>query len=80
MKAIKNDNRIPIPDNAQFYTVQNLMGLFQLSRQTIHTMTLSGQLPQPYKFGRVLRYKRTDIDLFIESNKPKPIKLPNKPL
>lgn len=57
------------------------MVIFQLSRQKIHTMTLTGELPQPYHFGtKLIRYKKSDIDAFIESHKPKPLKLPSKPL
>lgn len=77
MSKGSNDNSIC--DNSRFHTIKDLMVIFKLSRQKIHTMTLTGELPQPYRFGRSIRYLRHDIEGYIESHKPKPLKLPHKP-
>ncbi|MHB1768618.1 MAG: helix-turn-helix transcriptional regulator [Phycisphaerae bacterium] len=68
------------PDNAEFLTVKDLQAMFKLSRNKISTMTKTGELPQPYYFGKAVRYAKADIDAFIASRKPKPLRLPTKPL
>ena len=45
---------------AEFFTVQDLAEMLQLSRKTVLRMVKRGELPC-YHFGRAMRFRRTDV-------------------
>jgi excisionase family DNA binding protein len=55
-------------------TVQQLADLLQYSRHTVYVWMCKSQLPIPYyKFPRGVRFKRSDVDEWIESRKVMPV-------
>lgn len=55
-------------------TVKQLADLLQYSRHTVYVWMCKSQLPIPYyKFPRGVRFKRSDVDAWIESRKVVPI-------
>jgi excisionase family DNA binding protein len=63
----KNSNKILHANFAEDYiTTDQLIEMLGVSRQTIHNWTSSKQITY-YKFGKNLRFKRSDIEAFISS-------------
>ena len=54
----------------EFYTVSQLADLLQLNEMTIYRMVKRGVLPC-YEIGRAKRFRRSDVDEFLESCGPK---------
>lgn len=54
----------------EFYTVSQLADLLQLNEMTIYRMVKRGELPC-YEIGRAKRFKRSDVDEFLERCRPK---------
>lgn len=54
----------------EFYTVSQLADLLQLNEMTIYRMVKRGVLPC-YEIGRAKRFKRSDVDEFLESCRPR---------
>lgn len=50
----------------EFYTVSQLAELLQLNEMTIYRMVNRGTLPC-YVIGRAKRFRRSDVDEFLES-------------
>jgi excisionase family DNA binding protein len=50
----------------EFYTVRQLAELLQLNEMTIYRMVGRGELPC-YLIGRTKRFRRSDVDEFLES-------------
>ena len=50
----------------EFFTVGQLADLLQLTQMTIYRMVNRGELPC-YSIGRVKRFRRNDIEEFLES-------------
>jgi excisionase family DNA binding protein len=50
----------------EFFTVGQLASLLQLTEMTIYRMVNRGELPC-YSIGRVKRFRRNDIEEFLES-------------
>lgn len=50
----------------EFLTVSQLANLLQLTQMTIYRMVNRGELPC-YSIGRVKRFRRGDIEEFLES-------------
>lgn len=49
-------------------TIQGLAGYLQIDEKTVYRMAQAGELPG-FKVRRQWRFKRVDIDLWIESRK-----------
>ena len=54
----------------EFYTVGQLADLLQLTEMTIYRMVNRGTLPC-YVIGRTKRFRRSDVDEFLESCRSK---------
>lgn len=52
----------------EFYTIEEVMAILQLSRQTVYRYVRSGKLPA-YKIGKWYRVKVSDFDSFIKESK-----------
>ena len=50
----------------EFFTVSQLADLLQLTEMTIYRMVNRGELPC-YSIGRVKRFRRNDVEDFLES-------------
>ena len=60
--------------NDEFLTAHKLADLLQYSRHTIYVWVCKSQLPFPYyKFPRGIRFKRSDVDRWIETRKIVPV-------
>jgi excisionase family DNA binding protein len=60
--------------SGDFLTVQQLAGLLQCSRHTIYVWVCKNQLPiSYYKFPRGVRFKRAEVEKWIESRKIMPV-------
>ena len=59
-------NKEPDVFTAKYLTVEQVMEILGVSRSTIHNWTCSKQITY-YKFGKTLRFKESDIAIFIDS-------------
>jgi excisionase family DNA binding protein len=61
--------------NGDLLTVQQVADLLQYSRHTVYVWICKNQLPISYhKFPRGVRFKRSEVDRWIESRKVMPVK------
>ena len=52
----------------EFLTIDELSEYLNLKRSTLYSMVESGQLPH-YRVGRRIRFKRNDLDRWMESHR-----------
>jgi excisionase family DNA binding protein len=64
MPAATVEKRSATPD-PQLYVVQELAALLQCSVRTIWNLNDRGQLPGMVRFGRLIRWRRSEIDAWI---------------
>jgi excisionase family DNA binding protein len=57
----------------EFYTVAQLADVLQLNGMTIYRMVKTGDLPC-YMLGRIMRFRRDDIEAFLEQHRVPPRK------
>lgn len=56
----------------EFYTVKELADLLRVTEMTIYRWVKRGELAA-YQIGRVMRFRRDDIEAFLEKHRtPKP--------
>ena len=67
---MRNREREGNPKPREFYTVSQLAELLQLNEMTIYRMVNRGTLPC-YVIGRTKRFRRSDVDEFLESCRSK---------
>lgn len=66
MKSVRESMKSP------FLTTQEVGNLLGVSANTIHQWRKRGTFAVPaYKFGGILRFKRDDIERFIEDSQEK---------
>lgn len=54
--------------NDLILTVKDVMTYLKISRQTLHELTKSGQIPS-YKVGKAVRYRKDEIDEFLKKQR-----------
>jgi excisionase family DNA binding protein len=64
-KRPNSDSRPPV-EVREFYTVNQLAELLQLTEMTIYRMINRGELPC-YAIGRVKRFRHRDVEEFLDS-------------
>jgi excisionase family DNA binding protein len=47
--------------------VKQVAHLLSVSRRTVYRLLDAGQIPKPLKLGGATRWRRTDIELFVEA-------------
>lgn len=57
--------------NVDWLSTADAANSLGITPRTLYRFINSGQLPA-YRFGRVIRVKRTDVDAFIESSRIEP--------
>ncbi len=63
--------------NEAVFTIQSLADFLQIDEKTVYRMAQSGELPG-FKVRRQWRFKRMDIDVWIESQKHSVATLPSE--
>jgi predicted DNA-binding transcriptional regulator AlpA len=69
MKTPQRDRPEPDP---LVYTPADLAAMLKLSPRKIRAMKSAGQLPPPIRFGRAVRWRRADIDVWLARRKDAP--------
>ncbi|HGP4348912.1 TPA: helix-turn-helix transcriptional regulator [Pseudomonas aeruginosa] len=49
-----------------YYTIEDLVSELRLSRATIYRMIRGKGFPTPKKIGRLSRWKRVDVEKYLE--------------
>lgn len=52
----------------EFWNIQQVSQYLQVKPKTIYNWAESGEIPY-YKIGRLIRFKRTDIDAWVEGHR-----------
>ena len=56
----------------ELLTIQDLSEIFKVPPKCVYNLGYRGCLPQPIKVGRLLRWRRSDVDLWIKEQKVAP--------
>jgi len=57
--------------NNKFFTICELSPYLAIKEKTLYAMVSAGNIPH-YKIGRLVRFKKTEIDAWMESQKVNP--------
>jgi excisionase family DNA binding protein len=52
----------------EYFTIKEVMGFLKVSRATVYRWIEAGEL-HPYKFGKLVRFKRADLEKFTRSKR-----------
>jgi excisionase family DNA binding protein len=61
----------------EFLDIQDLSECLSIKRSTLYVKVESGEIPH-YKVGRLIRFKKSDLDAWIESHRRERIDLDKK--
>ena len=61
----------------EFLTTDELSEYLNLKRSTVYSMAESGELPH-YKIGRLIRFRKSDVDRWIEDHRRENINMEKK--
>jgi len=61
----------------EFLTIGELSKYLNLKRSTLYGLVESGELPH-YKIGRLIRFRKSDVDRWMEDHRRENIKLEEK--
>jgi excisionase family DNA binding protein len=56
------------PDGTALLTVDDVAAMLRISTRTVRRMADSGQMPRPLRLSSCLRFKRSDIDQWIQDD------------
>ena len=56
-------------DQSIYMTLDELCSILRVSKHTIYKQRSMGIAPTAYRFGKYLRFKRTEVDEWIESKR-----------
>lgn len=54
----------------KFFSIKDLARLFGCSRSTIYSMIQNKTIPPPRKFGRLVRWRKDDLEKWFDKRKP----------
>jgi len=58
----------------EFLNINDLSEYLSIKKSTLYSMVESGELPH-YKIGRLIRFKRNDVDAWIETHRRERIEI-----
>ena len=61
--------------NTEFLSVQELASLFGIPVRSIYNWRNRGTGPRGYRIGRHVRYRRSDVELWLEEQADEPQKV-----
>ncbi len=59
---------MPMKTTKRWLSLQDLADELDISYQTIRRWHSQGRLPRSHRFGAVIRFKREDVDAWIEQH------------
>jgi len=62
--------KAPTGDSAAMYTVRDVARQLQCSTRHIHRLVDAGRMPRPIRLGSLVRWRRADIENWIDQNRP----------
>jgi len=56
---------VRLADAPDLLTARDLAGLFSVHIRTVRRWQAEGKLPRPVKIGRVVRWQKSDLQMFL---------------
>ncbi len=60
--------RPDMPDTGEFLSVKQLCASLEIDKSTLYRWRKAGHGPQAIKVGNIVRFKKADVDAWLESN------------
>jgi len=67
----ENLRKDPDPDANLLITIEELSKILKVSTRTISRLKSEGRLPQPITIGRLVRWRRSDIETWLADRSPR---------